>query len=127
MKRLLLGVAVVLVLSGCSSGQKTGAYQDGYTVAHNLDQGQTFLTSGPVAQCTLLASVHLVSQYEDVGQWEAGCEAALAHSNFVHPTTTTSNSPSTLASPCHYSTTRPVGLGVGLFWSNGSRRTAGRL
>jgi hypothetical protein len=80
---LLLSIVIAAVLGGCSSGPSV-AYKDGFNIAQNIARGQTFLASGPATECSLLASRGLVPSQDDEGQWEAGCQAALAHANFLH-------------------------------------------
>lgn len=84
---LVIGVAVAALLaSGCQSGPSQ-AYQDGYNVAKQDSQGETFLSSGPAAQCSLFASRGLVPSQDDETQWEQGCQAALSNASFLAQTT----------------------------------------
>jgi len=81
MKRIVLGLAIAVVLGGCSSGSTSGthSYNDGYTYAQQsfISQGQSLQVT-PAAECSLLASQGNVPGPDDLGQWESGCAAALA-------------------------------------------------
>jgi hypothetical protein len=90
-RRLILFLlAIGTVLSGCSSGSSSGpSFRDGEAFAQGqIQQGNPLLVN-PKAECDSLVSAGSVPPIDDQGQWEAGCEAALANAHFVGGSTGT--------------------------------------
>ena len=91
MRRLILVLlAIGIVLSGCSSISSSGpSFRDGEQFAQGqIQQGNPLLVN-PKAECDSLVSAGSVPNIDDQGQWEAGCEAALANAHFIGGSTGT--------------------------------------
>jgi len=80
---ILVLLAIGAVLSGCSSGSTTFSFRDGQQFAQSeIQQGNPLLVN-PKTECDSLVSAGSVPGIDDQGQWEAGCEAAMANAQFV--------------------------------------------
>ncbi len=87
---ILLAIGIGTVLSACPSGSRTGAsFRDGEEFAQSqIQQGNPLLVNAKV-ECDSLVADGSVPSIDDQGQWEAGCEAALANAHFVGGSTGT--------------------------------------
>ena len=87
---LILGIAIIAVLSGCSVVPRPDAYKLGFTAALTLARTETLRAAGPAAQCALFNAKYR-SYGDNEEQWLAGCRAALKDAHFVHSTRASSN------------------------------------
>ena len=84
---VLLATGIGAVLSGCPSGLSSGSsFRDGEAFAQGQVQQGNPLLVNPKTECDSLVSDGSVPSIDDQGQWEAGCEAALANATFVGST-----------------------------------------
>ncbi len=87
---ILVLLAIGTVLSGCSSITNSGpSFRDGEAFAQGeIQQGNPLLVN-PKDECDSLVANGSVPGIDNQGQWEAGCEAALANAQFVGGSTGT--------------------------------------